>query len=459
MLTLSSFIEEHEADICHVRKPVSLEYVPSLTAQSSSTIVFDSIEGYEMPLVDLLFANRRVQSLTLGCEPNDVVPEMSRALRRGPKPLKLVESAPCKQRKFLGKDVDLGVLPIVRHTAEDPYPYTTCMAMHLDPLTGRQNAMFPRSGVLGPAEMVTSFVTPTANRILAQHRSKGTPMPQAIAIGNHPAWELAATYTYLHEDWWELELYESITGQVGEVVKCETVDLVVPADSAIVIEGFLHPTRTATDGPSPGPSMLFTPYSNPQPVFEVTAITMSESPIYRNHQETPFTDHQEMPRLWQEAIVYDRIRAMGIPIRDLTYPQGGAALCLVLQLDPAAEGQVADALLTAMGAFTNNKLVIAVDPDVNIYDYRDVMYALATRVDPARDVITIDHTRGWIFDPRARPEVDAGPQAASSRNPAVASRWGINATKPPAYHPAERKAYERAWPLHWGDVSLEDYLS
>jgi len=205
--------------------------------------------------------------------------------------------------------------------------------------------------------------------------------------------------------------------------------------------------------------MLFTPYANPQPVFEVTAITMSEAPIYRNHLETPFTDHQEMPRLWQEALMYDRIRAMGIPICDLTYPQGGGALCLVMQLEPAADGQVADALLSAMGAFTNNKLVIAVDPDINIYDYRDVMYALSTRVDPARDVITVDHTRGWIFDPRARPEAGAGPQAESSRNPAVASRWGIDATKPVAYHSAERKAYERAWPLGWGDVRLEDYLS
>src|SRR5207244_2298363 len=75
----------------------------------------------------------------------------------------------------------------------------------------------------------------------------------------------------------------------AKLVKGETVDLCVPADSAIVIEGVLHPTRTAIDGPSPGPSMLFTPYANPQPVFEASAIAMSEAPIYRNHLEAPFT--------------------------------------------------------------------------------------------------------------------------------------------------------------------------
>jgi 3-polyprenyl-4-hydroxybenzoate decarboxylase len=85
------------------------------------------------------------------------------------------------------------------------------------------------------------------------------------------------------------------------------------------------------------------------------------------------------------------------------------------------------------------------------------MYALATRVDPARDVITVDHTRGWIFDPRARPETDAGPTVHSTRNPAVGARWAVNATKPPAYRP-QREAYERAWPLDWGSVKLEDVL-
>jgi UbiD family decarboxylase len=144
------------------------------------------------------------------------VPALSRVLRRGPKPLQIVETAPCKARKYLGKDVDMAMLPIVTHMAQDAYPYTTCLAVHNDPATGRQNAMFPRCGVPPPNEMVTSFVTATANRILTHHRAQNTPMPQAIAIGNHPAWELAASYTYLHEDWWEMELYESITGEPGK---------------------------------------------------------------------------------------------------------------------------------------------------------------------------------------------------------------------------------------------------
>ena len=61
--------------------------------------------------------------------------------------------------------------------------------------------MYPRCGVLGQNEMVTSFVTPTAHRFLAHHRQAGTPMPQAVVIGCHPAWELAGVYSHLHDDW------------------------------------------------------------------------------------------------------------------------------------------------------------------------------------------------------------------------------------------------------------------
>ncbi len=459
MKDLASFLREHASHILHVQKPVPLDAVPALTAQAERPILFERIEGYQIPLVDLLFVDRAAQARVLGCEPRDVVPTLSCALRRGPRPLQVVDDAPCKARKLFGDDVDLSILPIVTHTALDPYPYTTSLAIHWDPTTGRMNSMFPRTGVLGRAETVTSFVTPTANRILAHHRTQGTPMPQAVVIGMHPAWELAAAFTGgLHEGWWELELYEAITGEPGQMVKCETLDLLVPADAGVVIEGWVHPTRTAQDGPSPGPTMLFTPYAGQQPVFEVTAITMSDDPIYRNHQMTPFTDHQELPRLWPEALLYDRIRAMGVPIRDVTYPRGGGALCVVLQLEPTAEGQVADVLLTTMGAFPNNKLVIAVDPDVDIYDYRDIMFALATRVDPARDVITVDNTRGWLFDPKARPEVEASPTARETRSPSVGSRWGINATKPVPYRRAERSDFERAWPLRWGEVNLGDFL-
>ena len=210
--------------------------------QADETILFENLCGYpDYRLVDQLFVNRQAQARVLGCEPSHVVQRLAEVLRLGPKPLREVGDARCQARVLMGTDIDLSLLPIVRHTDIDPYPYTTSFAVHRDPETGEYNQMFPRCGVLSRNEMVASFVTPTANRILNKHRAAGTRMPQAVVIGTHPAWELAGCYSHPHDGWWEMELFESITGSPGEVVKCKTVDLVVPADACIVIEGFLSP--------------------------------------------------------------------------------------------------------------------------------------------------------------------------------------------------------------------------
>jgi 2,5-furandicarboxylate decarboxylase 1 len=459
-MDLHSFLEAHQSDFIHIRKPVKLDHVGALVGEADDTILFDHLEEYPgFRLVDQLFANRKAQARVLGCKPSEVVKRLTEVMREGPKPLKIVDDALCHERVFTGKDVDLGMLPIVRHTAKDAYPYATSLVTHRDPDTGKLNLMFPRCGVLSRNEMVASYVTSTANQFLAKHRAAGTLMPQAMAIGTHPAWELAACYSHLHDDWWEAELFETITGQVGEVTRCKTVDLLVPADASIVIEGYVNPNRMAADGPNPGPTGLFTPHIQQQPVFEVTAITMRKDPIYRHHQVTPFTDHQEMPRLFHEAILYERLRALGMKVHDVYFPQGGGALSVIIQVEPVMDGQVTDALLAVMGSpWMNTKMVIAVDPDINIYDYRDVYYALATRVDPSRDVITVNNARGVPFDPSARPVTGAFPSTEETRFPSVVGKWGVDATKAVPYRASERRNYERAWPIAWGEVRLQDYL-
>jgi 2,5-furandicarboxylate decarboxylase 1 len=459
MTDLAAFLDQHAEHLVHVHKQVELDQIGALTAQANAPIVFEDIALFPgWRLVDQLFIDRAAQGRVLGCGPAEVVPRLVDVLSHGPRPLRMVGDAAC-QAHVIGKDdVDLAALPIIRHTAHDPYPYTTSFAIHRDPETGAFNQMNPRAGVLGPNHMVTSFVTSTANGILAKHRAANTPMPQAIVIGAHPAWELAGVYSHPHKNWWELELFEAITGQVGEMVRCKTVDLIVPADASVVLEGFVHPTKTAQDGPSPGPTMLLNP-ADQQPVFEITAITMSDTLIYRNHLMTPFTDHQELPRLFHEAILYERLQAMGVAVRDVAFPNGGGALLCVIQIEPTMDGQVTDALLSVLGStFMNAKMVVAVDPDINIHDPRDLEYALATRVDPSRDVLIIPNSRGWPFDPSAHPVLEAGERTARSRFPSVVGRWGIDATKPVPYRSAERAIYERAWPEHWGELTLADFL-
>jgi UbiD family decarboxylase len=243
------------------------------------------------------------------------------------------------------------------------------------------------------------------------------------------------------------------------LVKCKSCDLLVPADASIIIEGEVSITKTAQDGPNPGPTMLFCPYASQMPVFEITAVTMRNDPIYRHHQTTPCTDHQEMPRLFHEAIIMDRLRSFGMNVHDVYFPACGGAQTLIIQVDPAFDGQMKDALLASMwGPWANLKMVIAVDSDINIYDSRDIQYALATRVDPVKDLTIVDNARIWPFDPSATVVEGAFPHTEETRLPSVVGKWAIDATKPVPYMEKERKNYERAWPIAWNEIRLEDYL-
>lgn len=463
MTGLAGYLADNGDIVTRIGREVPLDLVGALTAQARAPVLFEKLEGFsDWRLADQLFVDRRAQARVLGCagsDPTAVVRALAAVLRRGPRQLKEVSRAVWHDQVRTGAQVDLADLPIVTHTDRDPYPYTTGFAVHRDPDTGHPNQMFPRCGVLDEKTMVASYVTSTANRFLARHRELGTRMPQAIVIGAHPAWELAACYSAAHEGWSELELYESITGSPGQVAPCLTVPLTVPADASVVIEGWVDPARTAVDGPSPGPNMLFTPHSSQQPVFEVTAIATGGRPVYRNHQMTPRSDHQEMPRLFHEAILFERIRALGMPVHDVHFPSAGGHFSCILQVDPEVDGQVTDALLCALGApWPNMKMVVAVDPDVDIYDEADVHYAIASRVDPGRDVVIVNNARGTPFDPTAAPVLEAGPVTADTRHPSVVAKWGIDATKPVRYRKAARELFERAWPAHWGEVLLGDYL-
>jgi 4-hydroxy-3-polyprenylbenzoate decarboxylase len=101
-----------------------------------------------------------------------------------------------------------------------------------------------------------------------------------------------------------------------------------------------------------------------------------------------------MPRLFHEAIIFERIKSMGLEVHDVHFPSGGAAQVVIVQVEPATDGLVTDALLSALwGPWANIKMAIAVNPDIDIYDYRDMMYALATHVDPSKHVNIIHNAR------------------------------------------------------------------
>ena len=192
------------------------------------------------------------------------------------------------------------------------------------------------------------------------------------------------------------------------------------------------------------------------PVFEVTAITTRPDPIYRHIQATRFTDHQVLGALPVEAGMYNRIRetAGGIDVHDVACPAWCSRYAVIVQLTARFDGEARAALLAALSSpYLYPKMAIAVDDDVDIHDARDVMWAVATRVNPETDVHVIPGMRAHGLD-LASPELLPPGSPAWQR---VGGKMLIDATKPATWRTKDRALFGRARPKGWG-VRLQDFL-
>jgi UbiD family decarboxylase len=250
--------------------------------------------------------------------------------------------------------------------------------------------------------------------------------------------------------WGEMDMAGTIMDRAIDMVPCETIDLSVPADAEIILEGSIDLTSMREVGDVTAPSMYQLPHRDFLPDFNISAMTMrADRPIYRNHQTCPDTDHQTLPRLCHEAMLYNRLTEMGLAVKDVRFPTFGGALSCLLQFTYPRDGFVNDALMAAMGApWLNTKLVVALSPDTDLDDAADVYHAIATRADPARDIFIVPGTRGSLYDPSAAPLEGQFPFR-------IVGKMGIDATVKSRH---DSNDFNRAWPKKWGKVLLKDYL-
>jgi len=450
---LRGYLATNADVVTRVAKPVDLEHIPALTAQSDRPILFENIRdrpGFR--LCDILVKNRELQARALGVPRAEYLTTLAYRLRKPPRGFVQVKSGPVKEVKRLGKDADWTKLPVPIHSEAENVPYVTAMNLVKDPETGFYNTSHAGTIVTGPRTGLPSFVTPHTHAIMRKYRDLGEKrMPFAFAFGLHPAYEIMANFSGLHMDMWgELEMVGTIMDRDVEMVPCETLDMSVPAHAEIVVEGWVDLGNLHDVGVSVGPSSYYLPKTSKLPEFAVTAITMrADRPIYRNHLTCPETDHQPLPRLCHEAVLYNRLTEMGLKVKDVRFPTWGAAVSCILQFEYPREGFVNDALMLAMGSpWLNTKMVVAVSPDTDLDKPAEVYHAIATRCDPARDIIIVPHTRGSPYDPSGAP-------LASDPFWRTVGKIGIDATIKSRH---DARDFERSWPRHWGKVRLEDYL-
>ncbi|OAT83635.1 hypothetical protein A6M21_07920 [Desulfotomaculum copahuensis] len=382
-------------------------------------LYFERIKGHRMPVVGGLCQDR--QKALLALEASSWADGIERVRRGVASPLVpvVVADAPCREVVYTGEQINLFDLPVPVLHASDSGPFITAgVQISRDPQTGCNNAAISRLELKGPRHMlIKTYPFQHLAMQLSRAEALGRPLEVATAIGLDPV-ILYASQVKVPYGVDELAVAGGIRGVPVEVVPALTVDLAVPARAEIVIEGRILPGVREMEG-SFGEFTGYYGAREESPVLEVTALTCRRDAVLQVVMTgLPCTENHVLKTFGYEAALWERLKASYPEVQGVCYQtSAGTQFNVVVSLRQRYRGQARSLLLAVLGDALHPKTVIVVDDDVDIYDPVQVNWAVATRVQPARDVIILEHIPGGDLDPSA-PAMG------------ITSVMGIDATRP-----------------------------
>jgi len=274
----------------------------------------------------------------------------------------------------------------------------------------------------------------------------GTPFPVAVALGADPATVLAAV-TPVPDSLSEYQFAGLLRGSRTELVKCEGSELRVPASSEIVLEGVIHPGETAMEGPFGD----HTGYYNEQerfPVFTIERITMRRDPIYHSTHTGKPPDEPAVMAVALNEVFVPILQKQFPEIADFYLPPEGCsyrlAVVSIRKEYPGHAKRVMFGVWSFLRQFMYTKLIVVTDDDINVRDWKEVIWAITTRVDAARDTLIVENTPIDYLD-FASPVPGLGSKMgldATSKWPGETQRkWGT----PIAMDPAVKRRVDELW--------------
>lgn len=325
----------------------------------------------------------------------DKLPLLRQVLAMQPREVK---NPLCQEIVWEGADVDLARLPIQTCWPGDVGPLITWgLTVTRGPQKVRQNLGIYRQQVIGRNKLIMRWLAQRGGALdyrdhcLAQPRE---PFPVAVALGADPATMLGAV-TPVPDSLSEYQFAGLLRGEKTEITSCLSHTLKVPARAEIVLEGFIYPNETALEGPFGD----HTGYYNEQerfPVFTVERITMRRDPVYHSTYTGKPPDE---PAVLGEALneVFVPLLVKQFPeIVDFYLPPEGCSYriaCVSMKKQyPGHAKRVMFGIWSFLRQFMYTKFIIVTDDDINVRDWKEVMWALTTRVDPRRDTLIADAT-------------------------------------------------------------------
>jgi 2,5-furandicarboxylate decarboxylase 1 len=365
-------------------------------------LMFTDVTGYDIPVVGNLLCCQQNCEAAFGTDFRAIRDAVGRALAAPIAPVE-VDKAPAQEH--VHRDgIDLQrLLPVLFHTPEDAGRFITAgVVIVRDPETGVYNASYHRLQLIGANRTAVKLDYGRHLR-LAFERAKrmGVDLPVIVCIGADLALQYAAATmgSQMPEGADEIAAAGGLRGRPLRVARAVTQDLMVPADSEIVLEGRILAEETIEEGPF-GEFVGYLSPAGEAPIFEVTAVTHRDRPIYQVINGYSF-ETTMLRKYVLEASLLKVLQAAVPIVVDAEMTAGGLhrfhAVVQVRKSTPQHEGLQRNAILAAFGALKDLDLVIAVDDDIDIRNPHDVEYALATRMEASRDLFIIPDARGHEY--------------------------------------------------------------
>ena len=323
------------------------------------------------------------------------LPVFKQVLNMAPK---MVSSPPCQQVIRVGEEVDLADYPIQTCWPEDAAPLITWpLVITRGPNKERQNLGIYRQQVIGKNKVIMRWLAHRGGALDFrewQEAHPGKPFPVAVALGADPATILAAV-TPVPDTLSEYAFAGLLRGSKTEVAQCLTHDLQVPASAEIVLEGFIYPGETAPEGPY-GDHTGYYNEVDEFPVFTIERITQRQVPIYHSTHTGRPPDEPAILGVALNEVFVPILQKQFPEIVDFYLPPEGCSYRMaVISMKKQYAGHAKRVMLgtwSYLRQFMYTKFVIVVDEDVNVRDWQDVIWAITTRMDPARDLTILENT-------------------------------------------------------------------
>jgi 4-hydroxy-3-polyprenylbenzoate decarboxylase len=384
-------------------------------------LLFENPKGYDIPVLANLFGTP--ERVALGMGQNDVAalrevgkllaflkePEPPKGLKDAWDKLpifkqvlnmaaKVVKKAPCQQVVLSGEQVDLTKLPVMTCWPGDAAPLITWgLTVTRGPHKERQNLGIYRQQVLGKNKVIMRWLSHRGGALDFLEWQKAHPgerFPVAVALGADPATILGAV-TPVPDTLSEYAFAGLLRGDNTEVVKCLSNDLQVPASAEFVLEGYLEPGEMAPEGPYGDHTGYYNEVDS-FPVFTVTHITHREKPIYHSTYTGRPPDEPAILGVALNEVFVPILQKQFPEIVDFYLPPEGCSYRLAVvtmkKQYPGHAKRVMMGVWSFLRQFMYTKFVIVCDDDINARDWQDVIWAITTRMDPARDTTLIENT-------------------------------------------------------------------